>query len=108
MGCFIHIADPANLALFFKASRKSYKEDSYKLAKLLRVNELPEAYIPSKEAESLRKLVRYRKSLGEDITRLKNDINAILSKYVIYINVSEYIWKEGIERNRRGMFYTLV
>ncbi len=39
MGFSIHIADPANLALIFKASRKNDKEDSYKLAKLLRLND---------------------------------------------------------------------
>ena len=38
------------------------KEDSYKLAKLLRLKELPEVHISSKEANVLRSYVRYRKS----------------------------------------------
>jgi len=39
MGFSVHIADPANLALIFKSSRKNDKEYSYKLAKLLRWND---------------------------------------------------------------------
>ncbi len=39
MGFSIHIADPANLALIFKSSRKNDKEDSYKLAKIIRLND---------------------------------------------------------------------
>jgi len=97
LGFSIHIADPANLALIFKSSKKNDKEDSYKLAKLLRLNELPEVHLPSKEAESLRNLVRYRKSLGEDITRLKNKIHAILSKYGISINASDIFGKKGLK-----------
>jgi len=97
MGFSVHIADPANLALIFKSSRKNDKEDSYKLAKLLRLNELPEVYLPSKEAESLRKLVRYRKSLVEDITRLKNKVHAILSGYGIHINASDIFGKKGLK-----------
>ncbi len=34
MGFSIHIADPANIALIFKSSKKNDKEDSYKPAKL--------------------------------------------------------------------------
>ncbi len=106
MGFSIHIADSANLALIFKSSRKTDKEDSYKLAKLLRLNELPEVYLPSKEAEALRTLVRYRKSLGEDITRLKNKVHAILSRYGIHINASDIFGKKGLKVIEKGIFNT--
>ncbi len=96
MGFSVHIADPANLALIFKSSKKNDKEDSYKLAKLLRLNELPEVHLPSKEAEALRTLVRYRKSLGEDMTKLKNKIHAILFKYGIHINATDIFRKKGL------------
>ncbi len=39
MGFSIHIADPENHALIFKSSKKNDKEDSYKIAKLLRLND---------------------------------------------------------------------
>ncbi len=54
-------------------------------------------YLPSKEAEALRTLVRYRKSLGEDMTRLKKQIHAIFSKYGIHINASDIFGKKGLK-----------
>ncbi len=41
--------------------------------------------------------VRYRKSLGEDITRLKNKIHVILSRYGIHINASDIFGKKGLK-----------
>ena len=56
------------LALIFNTARKNDREDSYKLAKLLRLGELPEVHLPSRYSDDLRSLVRYRRSLGEIIT----------------------------------------
>ncbi len=36
-GFSVHIADPAKMALIFNSSKKNDREDSYKLAKLLRL-----------------------------------------------------------------------
>ena len=49
MGFSVHMADPVKLALIFNTARKNDKEDSYKLAKLLRLGELPEVHLPSRE-----------------------------------------------------------
>ncbi|MEM3846114.1 MAG: hypothetical protein QXU98_10490 [Candidatus Parvarchaeota archaeon] len=40
-GFSVHIADPAKMALIFNSSKKNDREDSYKIAKLLRLGELP-------------------------------------------------------------------
>ncbi len=96
MGFSVHIADPAALDSIFKESKDNDKDDSYKLAKLLILNELKEVYIPSKEAEALRTLLRYRESLGEDITRLKKQIHAIFSRYGIHINASDILREKGL------------
>jgi hypothetical protein len=45
--------------------------DSENLAKLLRLNEFSEAYLPSREYEEMRTLTRHRKYLGEEIVRIK-------------------------------------
>jgi len=96
MGFSIHIADPADLDSIFKESKNNDKDDSYKLAKLLILNELKEVYIPSKEAETLRTLVWYRESLEEDITRLKKQIHAIFSRYGIHINAGDILKEKGL------------
>ena len=79
MGFSIHPADPVKLALIFNTARKNDKEDSYKLEKLLRLGELPEVHLPSQFSDALRSIVRYKKSIGEEITMLKNRIHALLS-----------------------------
>ena len=72
------------------------KEDSYRLAKLLRLGELPEVYLPSRYSDDLRSLARYRKSLGEEITMLKNRVLAILSSAGIRINATDIFGKRGM------------
>ena len=70
-GFSVHIADPVKLALIYNSTKKSDKEDSYKLAKLLRLGELPEVHLPSEYSDDLKSLVRYRKSLGEEVTMIR-------------------------------------
>ncbi len=93
----IHIADPAKFSLIFNTSKKNDRGDSYKLAKHLRLNELPEVHLPSKESDSLRSLVRYRNSLGEETTMLKNRIHAVLSRYGIHIKKSDIFGRKGLK-----------
>lgn len=95
-GFSVHLADPVKLALIFNTAKKNDKEDSYKLAKLLRLGELPEVHLPSRESDDLRSLVRYRRSLGEEITKIKNRIHALLTAYGISIDASDIFGKRGI------------
>ena len=67
MGFSVHLADPSKLSLIFMTAKKNNKEDSYKLAKLLRLQELPEVHLPSRFSDALRSIVRYRKSIGEEM-----------------------------------------
>ncbi len=71
------------------------KEDSYRLAKLLRLEELPEVHLPSRYSDDLRS-VRYRKSPGEEITMLKNRVHAILASAGIRINATDIFGKRGM------------
>lgn len=102
MGFSIHLADPVKLALIFNTTKKNDREDSYKLAKLLRLDEFPEVHLPSREADDLRSLVRYRKSLGEHITMIKNRIHSILSRYGVVINATDIFGKRGIGEIERS------
>ena len=101
MGFSIHMADPIKLALIFNTAKKNDKEDSYKLAKLLRLNELPQVYLPSSESDDLRSLTRYRKTLGEEITMIKNRVHALLSRYGIIIGASDIFGKRGMREIMR-------
>ena len=92
MGFSVHLADPVKLALIFNTARKNDREDSYKLAKLLRLGELPEVHLPSRYSDDLRSLVRYRRSLGETITMIKNRVHAILASAGIRIDATDILY----------------
>ncbi len=56
-GFSVHLADPSKLALIFRSVKKNDREDSYKLAKLLRIGDLPEVHLPSRETDDLTSLI---------------------------------------------------
>ena len=94
-GFSVHIAGPVKLALIYNSPKKSDKEDSYKLAKFLRMGELPEVHLPSEYSDDLRSLVRYRKSLGEEVTMIKNRIHALLTIHGIRIDATDIFGRKG-------------
>ena len=75
----------------------------YKLAKLLRLGELPEVHLPSEYSDDLKSLVRYRKSLGEEVTMIKNRIHAILSMHGIIVDATDIFGRKGL-REIEGSF----
>ena len=91
----IHLINPDKISAI-DGFKKTDREDSYKLAYLYRINALKEIYIPSEEIENIRTLVRYRHSLGEEITVKKNQIHAILASYGIIIKAAGPFGKKGL------------
>ena len=65
--------------------QKEDARDSKKLAMTLRNGELKGIYVPSRESEELRSLMRYRKTLVKEIARGKNRIKSFLYYYGIEI-----------------------
>jgi transposase len=78
MGFEVHVCHTKEAKLIGLANVKTDKVDAYKLATLLRVGLLPEAYVPTAAGRELRELVRARASLKAASTRLKNQVHAIL------------------------------
>ena len=95
-GFSVHIADPVKLALIYNSPKKSDKEDSYKLAKLLRLGELPEVHLSSEYSDDLKSLVRYRRSLGEEVTMIKNRIHALLTMHGIIVDATDIFGRKGL------------
>ena len=94
----VHLANPSKLALIFRSVKKNDHEESYKLAKLLRIGELPEVHISSRETDDLKTLVRYRRSLGEESTAIKKMIYGILAMHGIAIDESDIFGKRGMRK----------
>jgi transposase len=73
------VVNPADVPTTDKEKRqKEDARDSRKLALTLRSGELKGIYVPSRESEELRSLIRYRKTLVKDIARGKNRIKSNL------------------------------
>ena len=105
----IHLINPSKVPEISNNYKKTDKEDSLKLAELFRLNALSEVYIPSRETENIRSLVRYRHSLGEELTLKKNKIHALLTSYGIIIKATDPFGKKGlkeIESNYSNLNYS--
>lgn len=75
----VKVAHPAKVRLIAETKLKSDKTDSLALARLLRLNELPEAWVcRDGDIVELRALTRERIRLKQDITRYKSQIRHLL------------------------------
>jgi transposase len=91
------LAHPLRTRAIASARIKNDKVDSETLAHLLRADLIPASYIPPREIRDLRELLRYRISLIQAQTQMKNRIHAILSKNGLLFPFSDVFGKKGID-----------
>jgi len=77
-GAEVLLANPFQTKLVSKTTLKTDRVDSEKLAKLARLDAIPEAYVPSPEQRALRKLVRERVYYTQSWTGVANHVYAVL------------------------------
>ena len=98
------VVNPADIPTRSKERRrKTDRVDATKLARELSVGHLQGIYVPSKEAESFRDIVRLRRQLVTDQTRIKNRIKAKLMTKGLKVDddISQKHWsKKYIEALR--------
>jgi len=87
LGFEIHMANPSKMG-HVSSNKKTDEQDAIRIAKLLRMGELPECYVPSIETEAMRTLVRHRVSLGVKTAAVKNQIHALLALNGVKPNLS--------------------
>ncbi len=111
LGFDVHICHSKEAKMIGLASVKNDKVDAYKLATLLRVGLLPEAYVPCPGSRELRGLVRGRASLKGQSTAIKNQVHAILRANWIHSPWSDTFGKSGrtfLKSVQIGECYKLV
>jgi len=97
-GIEVHLAHPVLVKSFAKKHVKTDKVDSKVLAHLLRMDYLPESYVPGKEMRELRVMIRHRASLVRLTTSIKNRVHALLaSEGVQEPEVSDLFGRKGME-----------
>ncbi len=93
----VHLAHSYKVRLIAQSKMKSDSYDARVLADLLRVGYLPEAYRPSPDILSLRRLVMYRISLVRDRARQRNRVLHRLSCVGEQLPFKEKFSKESRE-----------
>lgn len=78
-GCDNHITNPFKLRLIADSKQKTDDADAKVLAEFLSLGYLPESWKAPDEVERWRQLVRVRTSLVQGRTRVKNQINSLLT-----------------------------
>lgn len=84
----VHVATPYKVRIIAESKCKTDKYDSRMLAELLRINFLPESWIPPVELRSLRNIIRQRHRLVKTVVMYKNYIRHLLFLHGIALKVS--------------------
>jgi transposase len=95
LGVDVHLAHPMKTKAIASARIKTDKIDASILSDLLRADLLPEAYFSPPEVRSWKEQCRFRASLLNLRTQVKNKIHAILFKYSLKHNFSNLFGKGG-------------
>jgi len=78
MATRVVVAHPGHLRLIFRAKNKNDRVDAEKLAKLLYLDEVPPAYVPSGQVRQWRELIEYRQTVVGRVVGCKNRLRALL------------------------------
>ena len=73
----IEVAHPGQVRLIFRAKKKNDRIDAAKLATLLFLDQVPQAYIPDAQVRAWRGLVEFRRATVDKRTRTKNALRAL-------------------------------
>ncbi|MGC8563139.1 MAG: IS110 family transposase [Thermoplasmata archaeon] len=102
-GFEVHMANPRKMKAIYESYKKTDRNDARILAKKLKDGELPESYLPPREIDAIRSLVRYRRSLGEETNRIKNQVHSILARHGISIDATDIFGKRSLKRIRESV-----
>lgn len=95
LGVDVHLAHPMDVKAIAHARIKTDKIDAGVLADLLRSNLLPEAYFAPAEVRGWKEQCRFRASIINLRSQVKNKIHAILFKHSLKHNFSNLFGKGG-------------
>jgi len=90
------LAHPRRLKAIVEGRAKTDKLDAILLAKLLRADLIPTAYIPPDRYAQLRDLTRARARLSRHETEAKNEMHALLGRNNIHLPIKNPFCKRGI------------
>jgi len=96
-GFRVVISNPKKTKAIASAKIKNDKVDSHMLAQLLRADLIATVHVSSIKPRKLKELLRHRRRLVQDATRMKNRIHMLLMKNNISIPVSDLFGAKGMQ-----------
>ena len=90
------ISNPLLTKAIAYSKKKTDKVDARVLSDLLRLDYLPQVWLPDAETEIRRDLCAMRASLVSERTRIKNRIHSVLAAALIPVEVSDLFGKSGL------------
>ncbi len=79
----VTVAHPSKLTLIANTDKKTDRVDAKELSRMVRLDSVPESYVPTDEIREARALVRGRQKLVENRTEYANKIHGLLSDHGI-------------------------
>jgi len=79
----VTVAHPKELTQIANTDKKTDRVDAKELARMVRLNSVPESYVPTDEIREARALVRGRQTLVETRTKYANKIHGLLADHGI-------------------------
>ena len=96
----VTVAHPKELNQIADTDKKTDRVDAKELARMVRLDSVPESYVPTDEVREARALVRGRQTLVENRTKYANKIHGLLSDHGITEDVKplsvegrEFLWE---------------
>ena len=89
----VTVAHPKELNQIANSDKKTDRVDAKELARMVRLNSVPESYVPTDEIREVRALVRGRQTLVEDRTKYANKVHGLLSDH----GITEDVKPLGVE-----------
>ena len=87
-GIPIKLANTFHMAIIAKTAKKTDKVDAKKIAHVLRMNMIPECYVPESRIRGIRAMVRQRIRMTQDRTRIINRMHSMLDRYDVAIDAT--------------------
>ena len=95
-GIEIKLANTFHMAIIAKTAKKTDKIDAKKIAQILRMDMIPECYVPELRVRGIRAMVRQRIRIGQDRTRVINRLHSMLDRYDVDIDAANMYGKKAL------------
>ena len=103
LGLDVRMAHPLEVRRMAGSKKKTDTIDAFELADLLRMNRLPEAYVPPPELNERRQILRYRIDLGKKMRAIKCQVLSLLDHNGVTTELTDFFGARGRREMHRAI-----